>query len=167
MKETLSLAMRRHGFTPLGRLAALLTLTLASVWPSTLVAQEVVNVYSARHYDTDMALYEEFTRQTGIEVNLIEGGSDALIERIVNEGEFSQADMMITVDAGRLWRASAKDRCQSVESELLDQRVPTNLKDPNGLWFGLSKRVRAIAYNKAAGLPMNVNRYEDLANPLL
>ena len=74
---------------------------------------------------------------------------------------------MITVDAGRLWRASEKDIFQSVESELLDQRVPTNLKDPNGLWFGLSKRVRAIAYNQAAGLPMDVNRYEDLANPLL
>ena len=67
-------------------------------------SDEEVNVYSARHYDTDMALYEEFTRQTGIKVNLIEGGSDALIERIRNEGEFSPADMLITVDAGRLWR---------------------------------------------------------------
>jgi iron(III) transport system substrate-binding protein len=171
MKETLILAICQHGFerrfTLLGRLAALLTLTLASIWPSALVAQEVVNVYSARHYDTDMALYEEFTRQTGIEVNLIEGGSDALIERIVNEGEFTQADMLITVDAGRLWRASEKDIFQSVASELLDQRVPANLKDPDGLWFGLSKRVRAIAYNKAAGVPIDVARYEDLANPAL
>lgn len=171
MKETLILAICQHGFerrfTLLGRLAALLTLTFASIWPSALVAQEVVNVYSARHYDTDMALYEEFTRQTGIEVNLIEGGSDALIERIVNEGEFTQADMLITVDAGRLWRASEKAIFQSVASELLDQRVPANLKDPDGLWFGLSKRVRAIAYNKAAGVPIDVARYEDLANPAL
>ena len=78
-------------------------------WAPFSVAEQVVNVYSARHYDTDMALYERFTEETGISVNLIEGGSDALIERIVNEGKFSPADMMITVDAGRLWRAAQKD----------------------------------------------------------
>ena len=171
MKDTLIKATSRQGFDRVfalsGRLTALLALTLASVWPATLVAEEVVNVYSARHYDTDMALYEEFTRQTGIKVNLIEGGSDALIERIVNEGEFTPADMLITVDAGRLWRASEKNIFQPVESQVMDQRVPANLRDPDGLWFGLSKRVRAIAYNKAAGLPIDVMRYEDLANPAL
>ena len=171
MKDTLIKATSRQGFDRVfalsGRLTALLALTLASVWPATLVAEEVVNVYSARHYDTDMALYEEFTRQTGIKVNLIEGGSDALIERIVNEGEFTPADMLITVDAGRLWRASEKNIFQPVESQVMDQRVPANLRDPDGLWFGLSKRVRAIAYNKAAGLPIEVMRYEDLANPAL
>lgn len=171
MKDTLIKAISRQGsdrvFVLTGRLTALLALTLASVWPATLVAEEVVNVYSARHYDTDMALYEEFTRQTGIKVNLIEGGSDALIERIVNEGEFTPADMLITVDAGRLWRASEKNIFQPVESQVMDQRVPANLRDPDGLWFGLSKRVRAIAYNKAAGLPIEVMRYEDLANPAL
>ena len=171
MKDTLIKATSRQGFDRVfalsGRLTALLALTLASVWPARLVAEEVVNVYSARHYDTDMALYEEFTRQTGIKVNLIEGGSDALIERIVNEGEFTPADMLITVDAGRLWRASEKNIFQPVESQVMDQRVPANLRDPDGLWFGLSKRVRAIAYNKAAGLPIEVMRYEDLANPAL
>jgi iron(III) transport system substrate-binding protein len=171
MKDTLIKAISRQGsdrvFALSGRLTALLALTLASIWPTTLVAEEVVNVYSARHYDTDMALYDEFTRQTGIKVNLIEGGSDALIERIVNEGEFTPADMLITVDAGRLWRASEKDIFQPVESQVMDQRVPANLRDPDGLWFGLSKRVRAIAYNKAAGLPIDVMRYEDLANPAL
>ena len=171
MKDTLIKAISRQGsdriFALSGSLTALLALTLASVWPTTLVAEEVVNVYSARHYDTDMALYDEFTRQTGIKVNLIEGGSDALIERIVNEGEFTPADMLITVDAGRLWRASEKNIFQPVESQVMDQRVPANLRDPDGLWFGLSKRVRAIAYNKAAGLPIDVMRYEDLANPAL
>ena len=103
-------------------------------------SDEEVNVYSARHYDTDMALYEEFTRQTGIKVNLIEGGSDALIERIRNEGEFSPADMLITVDAGRLWRAGENDIFQAIDSDLLNERVPQNLRDPDGLWFGLSKR---------------------------
>ena len=142
-------------------------LLLSTALPIGALGDAEVNVYSARHYDTDMALYEEFTRQTGIQVNLIEGGSDALIERIVNEGEFSPADMLITVDAGRLWRASQRNIFQAVNSTTLNQRVPANLRDSNGLWFGLSKRVRVIAINKAAGLPIELSRYEDLANPAL
>jgi iron(III) transport system substrate-binding protein len=149
------------------KLFCLFALITALTFPTHATSEEVVNVYSARHYDTDTALYEEFTRQTGIEVNLIEGGSDALIERIRNEGEFSPADMLITVDAGRLWRAGEKDIFQAIESKVLNNRVPQNLRDPQGFWFGLSKRVRVIAFNKAAGLPVTVTRYEDLANPAL
>ena len=127
----------------------------------------VVNVYSARHYDTDLALYERFEEQTGIRVNLIEGASDGLIERIVNEAEFSPADMLITVDAGRLWRAEQAGVFQPVESTVLKERIPAHLRDPEGHWFGLSKRARVIVYNKAAGLPEGVSRYEDLADPRL
>lgn len=144
-----------------------LGLMLGPILPSAASAAEIVNVYSARHYDTDMALYQEFTRQTGIQVNLIEGNSDALIERIVNEGEFSPADMLITVDAGRLWRASQRGIFQPIKSDILADRVPANLQDPNNLWFGLSKRVRVIAISKAAGLPRPVTRYQDLAHPAL
>lgn len=129
--------------------------------------QEVVNVYSARHYDTDLQLYQRFTENTGIKVNLIEGGSDGLIERIINEGEFSPADMLITVDAGRLWRAAEKGVFQSVDSEILEARVPAYLREPDGLWFGLSKRARVIVYNKAEGLPDGITRYEDLADKRL
>ena len=136
-------------------------------WAPFSVAENVVNVYSARHYDTDMALYERFTEETGISVNLIEGGSDALIERIVNEDKFSPADMMITVDAGRLWRAAQKDIFQAVESPLLKQRIPDHLRHPDGLWFGLSKRARVIVYNKSQGLNKTVSRYEDLTQPAL
>ena len=136
-------------------------------WAPFSVAEQVVNVYSARHYDTDMALYERFTEETGISVNLIEGGSDALIERIVNEGKFSPADMMITVDAGRLWRAAQKDIFQAVESPLLNQRIPDHLRHPDGLWFGLSKRARVIVYNKSQDLNKTVSRYEDLTQPAL
>jgi len=136
-------------------------------WAPFSVAEDVVNVYSARHYDTDMALYERFTEETGISVNLIEGGSDALIERIVNEGKFSPADMMITVDAGRLWRAAQKDIFQAVESPLLNQRIPDHLRHPDGLWFGLSKRARVIVYNRSQGLNKTVSRYEDLTQPAL
>lgn len=149
------------------RKLGLTSLMLALSAPHTAAAGEVVNVYSARHYDTDISLYEEFTRQTGIEVNLIEGGSDALMERIVNEGEFTSADLLITVDAGRLWRANEKGIFQAIDSPVLQARVPANLRDSSNLWFGLSKRVRVIAYNKAVGLPIDVARYEDLANPAL
>ena len=126
-----------------------------------------VNVYSARHYDTDLALYERFTEQTGIAVNLIEGGSDGLIERIRNEGEFSPADLLITVDAGRLWRAQQQGIFQPVESALLRERVPAHLRDPGGHWFGLSKRARVIVYSKAKGLPEGISRYEDLVDQRL
>lgn len=129
--------------------------------------QEVVNVYSARHYDTDLQLYERFTEDTGIKVNLIEGGSDGLIERIVNEAEFSPADMLITVDAGRLWRAAREGVFQNVDSDVLNARVPAHLREPDGLWFGLSKRARVIVYNRAQGLPDDISRYEDLVDARL
>ena len=128
---------------------------------------EEVNVYSARHYDTDMSLYEEFTERTGIKVNLIEGGSDALIERILSEGEFSPADILITVDAGRLWRAEQKGIFQSVSNETLISRVPDYLRDVEGFWYGLSKRARVIVKNKNRDFQINVRDYEDLADTSL
>lgn len=123
-----------------------------------------LNLYSARHYDTDFALYDNFTAQTGIKINLIEGGSDALIERIVNEGELSPADILITVDAGRLWRAANEGVFQSIQSEVLAEKVPANLRHPENLWFGLSKRARIIAYNKGESFSAP-ERYEDLIKP--
>ena len=126
-------------------------------------AEQVVNVYSARHYDTDLALYDRFLETTGVRVRLIEGGSDALIERMANEAEFSPADVLITVDAGRLWRARQRGVLQAVQSSVLSDRIPAHLRDADGYWFGLSKRARVIVYNKAAGLPEGVERYQDLA----
>jgi iron(III) transport system substrate-binding protein len=124
-----------------------------------------VNLYSSRHYDTDLALYEDFTEQTGITVNRIEADADALIERIQSEGEFSPADLLITVDAGRLWRAEEAGILAPVESELLAERLPAYLRHPDGLWFGLSTRARVIIYNKAAGVPSGLENYADLADP--
>lgn len=153
------------------KLAFILTISLLPAGQAIAEDQEVVdqevNVYSARHYDTDMALYDRFTEESGIKVNLIEGGSDALIERIVSEGEYSPADMLITVDAGRLWRAQQRGVFRTLQSEILEERVPANLRDPQGHWFGLSKRARVIVYNKAAGMPAPISRYEDLADPAL
>lgn len=124
-----------------------------------------VNIYSSRHYDTDLAMYDEFTASTGIKVNLIEAGADALIERIKSEGEYSPADILLTVDAGRLWRAEEAGILDSVQSDILDERVPANVRHPDGLWFGLSKRARVIIYNKAAGKPAKLDTYADLADP--
>ncbi|MEQ8965727.1 MAG: Fe(3+) ABC transporter substrate-binding protein [Azospirillaceae bacterium] len=142
--------------------ATALALALAG-GAATAAAQEV-NVYSARHYDTDNALYERFTEETGIEVNVIEGGSDELIERINAEGVNSPADVLITVDAGRLWRAVEADVFQSATSDMLEERVPEHLRHPDGLWYGLTKRARVIYYNKEAGPPAGVSTYEDLTD---
>lgn len=124
-----------------------------------------VNIYSSRHYDTDLALYEDFTCETGIKINRIEADADALIERIQSEGEFSPADLLVTVDAGRLWRAEQAGILAPVDSKVLNERLPANLRHPQGLWFGLSTRARIIIYDKAKGAPEGLANYADLANP--
>lgn len=125
---------------------------------------EVVNIYSSRHYDTDLQLYEDFTEQTGIEVNLIEGSSDELIERINNEGINSPADVVITVDAGRLWRAKEAGVLKPFESDYLAETIPDEMRDPEGYWVGLSNRVRGIVYNKEAVDTTELEGYWELAD---
>ena len=124
-----------------------------------------VNIYSARHYNTDEQLYDDFTEQTGIKVNLIEGKDDELIERVKSEGANSPADILITVDAGRLWRASEAGIFAPIESEILEDKIPDNLQDPENRWFGFSKRARVIIYNKANVDPSQLSTYEDLTDP--
>lgn len=123
-----------------------------------------VNIYSARHYNTDDQLYEGFTEQTGIKVNLIEGKDDELIERIKSEGANSPADILITVDAGRLWRADQAGIFAPVDSAVLAEKIPANLHHPENLWFGYSKRARVIMYNKDKVDPADVSTYEDLTD---
>ena len=125
---------------------------------------KVVNVYSSRHYQTDEALYSGFTKATGIKVNRIESGEDALIERLRSEGQRSPADVLITVDAGRLWRAEQLGLFQPVKSPILESRIPSHLREPAGLWFGFSQRARVIAYNKDKVKPGEVPTYESLAD---
>jgi len=141
---------------------ALIALPLISA--GTLAADEVVNVYSARHYDTDDVLYDDFTKQTGIEVRVIEGGSDELLERLKREGSRSPADVFITVDAGRLFKAEEQGLFQSVESEELTERVPEHLRHPEGKWFGLTERVRAIYIPKDRVRVGEITTYEQLAD---
>ena len=139
----------------------------ALLFSGALFAQDnkVLNLYSSRHYQTDEALYANFTKQTGIRINRIEAGEDPLIERIRNEGERSPADVLITVDAGRLWRAEQLGFFQPVKSALLDARIPASYREPNGLWFGFSLRARLIAYNKAKVKAAELPTYESLADP--
>ncbi|MGM0522100.1 MAG: Fe(3+) ABC transporter substrate-binding protein [Pseudomonadota bacterium] len=137
---------------------------VSSAFASTALADEL-NLYSARHYDSDERLYTAFTEETGIEVNVLEGDSDQLIERIQREGVASPADVMLTVDAGRLWRAEQEGIFQGVESDVLDERLPESMRHPEGLWFGFSQRARAIYYNRENFDPSQISSYEDLADP--
>lgn len=127
-------------------------------------AQEVVNVYSARHYDSDYDLFTRFTEETGIQVNIIEAGADELIERIISEGQNSPADVLITVDAGRLWRADDAGLLAAVDSPALTEAIPANLRHPEGKWFGLTQRARGIVYSTERVDPSELSTYEDLAS---
>ncbi len=127
--------------------------------------QSVLNLYSARHYQTDEAMYADFTKQTGIRINRIEGKEDELLQRITSEGASSPADIFITVDASRLDAADKAGVFQPVASKLLDARIPANLRTPN--WMAFSTRARVIVVNPAAVNPEWVQSYEDLANPRL
>ena len=128
-------------------------------------AEEELNLYTSRHYQTDEALYENFTQATGIRINRIEGKGDALIERIKSEGANSPADILITVDAGRLWRAEQAGVFRGVSSEVIEARVPVHLRHPLGRWFGFSQRARMIFFNKDLVPEGAISSYEDLADP--
>lgn len=141
-------------------------LSLAWVASMGAMAEErQLNLYSARHYQTDEKLYENFTRQTGIKINRIEGKEDELMERIRNEGANSPADVFITVDASRLANADALGLFAPVQSKELTARIPAHLHTDT--WFAFSTRARVIVYNRATIKPEDVTTYESLADPKL
>ena len=147
-------------------LALTLTVAAAAALLGAAGAQaQVVNLYTARHYQTDEALYANFTKETGIQVNRIEGKEDELLERIKNEGASSPADVFITVDASRLELADKAGVFQPAQSKVLEARVPANLRTPN--WLAFSTRARVIVYNTKVLNPAWVQSYEDLALPRL
>jgi len=143
---------------------ATLVLTLGAT-PARSAEEPVLNLYSARHYQTDEALYENFTKTTGIKINRIESGDEQLLERIKNEGAMSPADILMIVDAARLWSAQNQGLFQPVRSKTLEDRIPASMRDPDGNWYGFSSRARVIVYNKAAVNPADVATYESLADP--
>ncbi|MDX2273566.1 MAG: Fe(3+) ABC transporter substrate-binding protein [Cyanobacteriota bacterium] len=161
----MSIPITRRGFA-LSIAAGAATLAAGSLArPARSQSGQAINLYSARHYDTDTALYTSFTDKTGIKVNLIEAGADELIERIISEAANSPADVLITVDAGRLWRAQQAGILEPLTSSVLESAVPANLRDPKGEWFGLSKRARVIMYHKDKVQPEDLSTYEGLADP--
>ena len=124
-----------------------------------------VNVYSARGEDLIKPALDTFTEQTGIKVNLITESADALIRRIELEGTNSPADVLLTVDAGRLFRAKEAGILASLKSPILTQRIPSAYRDPDNQWFGLSLRSRVIMFDKSRVSAEEISSYEDLADP--
>jgi len=154
--------MRRH------ILAALALIGLAACQPAEKSAAPDAGqliLYTARHYDADLKLYEAFTAKTGITVNRLEMSPDQLIERMRAEGDQSLADVILMADAGALYRAQAAGLFQPTVTPALTAAIPAHLREPTGLWWGFSRRARIFAYDKAAVSPADLASYESLADP--
>lgn len=134
--------------------------------PTLASAQDnVLNLYSARHYQTDEKLYSDFEKTTGIKINRIELGDEALLERMRTEGDKSPADVVLLVDAARLWRAQSEGLFQPTESKVLQERIPAAYRATDGSWYGFSSRARVIFINKDKVKAEQVDSYEKLADP--
>jgi iron(III) transport system substrate-binding protein len=145
--------------------ATLVALTVVAAFQPAIAQEKVLNLYSARHYQTDEALYADFTKQTGIKINRIEGKEDELLERIRNEGANSPADVLLTVDASRLAKAREMGLFAPLKSKVLESRIPAHLRTDE--WASFSTRARVIVYNKARVQAADVQNYADLADPKL
>jgi iron(III) transport system substrate-binding protein len=149
-------------------LQTLAALSLATLSMAATAQQQVLNLYSARHYQTDEALYEDFTKSTGIRINRIDGDDAGIYSRLKSEGAASPADVVLMVDAARLWRAELDGLFQPVRSPVLEARIPANLRgkdDGQGSqWFGFSTRARIVVYDKARIPRAEVDTYEKLAS---
>ena len=127
-------------------------------------SEQIVNMYSQRHYDVDQLQYDNFEKITGIKVNVIKANADELIQRMKNEGENSPADLFITVDVGKLWQASDMDLLQKYNDESLTDGITESLKDPNGFWVPVTYRSRILVYSNERVQESDLSTYEDLAN---
>ena len=157
------------------KLTAIFLLACAGLAPQIPMAQTsgaFINIYSARHYPTDEALYADFTKSTGIKINRVDSDDAGILTRLKAEGQASPADVILLVDAARLWRAEIDGLFLPVKSKLLEEAIPENLKakrsDNGGIpWFGLSTRARVIVYDKLKLQKSDVDTYEKLADPKL
>ena len=125
---------------------------------------ESLTLYTHRHYDSDKLIFSQFEESTGIKVNVVKANADELIQKMESEGDQSPADLLITVDAGRLVRAKNKGLLQVANSEFLNNHIPSHLKDTENHWFGLTKRARIVVYNKEKVNSNELSTYEDLIN---
>ncbi|MFY9269718.1 MAG: Fe(3+) ABC transporter substrate-binding protein [Candidatus Manganitrophaceae bacterium] len=143
--------------------AAMVGLILPLAFP-VFGAEEVV-VYSARNEQLIKPLFDAYTKETGVRVKFITDKEGPLLERLKAEGDRTPADLLITVDAGNLWRAAKEGLLKPVTSTILTENIPAHLRDPEGRWFGLSVRARTIVYNTKKVKPSDLSTYEDLGNP--
>ncbi len=143
---------------------AVVSVILSSCQINPKKGDDIVNVYTHRHYDTDQKLFDRFTEETGIKVNVVSASADELIQKMELEGSSSPADVLITVDAGRLARAQEKGLLQQVESDILKANVPGHLRHPDGYWFGLTYRARIIVYSLDRVDVEDLSTYEDLVD---
>ena len=143
----------------------LISLLIFVFFVESLVAKEV-NIYTSRHYDSDDALYQEFTDQTGIKVNVLSGKGGALLERLKFEGKNSPADIFFTVDAGNLWKVQREGLFQPIKSEEVLSKVSSNFRGPNNEWTAIAKRSRVFFYNpkRVSSKEISNISYESLAD---
>ena len=151
-------------------LPCLISLVAARMGAVPAMAQEaVLNLYSARHYQTDEALYANFTKATGIKINRVDADDAGILARLKSEGSASPADVILLVDAARLWRAEVDGLFQPVRSTVLESRIPAQWRskdDGQGAqWFGFSTRARVVVYNKLTVKKEDVDTYAELADP--
>ena len=165
MNRQKSTQLSRRQFGAASLALASLGVSLGAGIAGTARAAGVVNLYSARHYPSDELLFAAFTKETGIEVNMIQGKAEELMERVKLEGESSPCDVFVTVDAGNLWRAQEAGVFAPTKSEFLDTHIPQQYHEPEGHWFGFSTRARVIIYDKTKVKPEDLSTYEDLADP--
>jgi iron(III) transport system substrate-binding protein len=157
------------------RTLTVLSLAISSVaaalfGTSALASEQVINLYSARHYPTDEALYSDFTKATGIKINRVDSDDAGIIARLKAEGTASPADVILLVDAARLWKGEVDGMFLPIKSKILETAVPTQLRakttdDSSTAWFGLSTRARVVVYDKLKVNKADVDTYEELADP--
>ena len=149
-------------------------LSLAMIWGlmscSAMAEVGVLNLYSARHYPTDEALYSDFSKATGIKINRVDSDDAGILARLKTEGSASPADVILLVDAARLWKGEIDSLFMPVQSKILESAVPAHLRakpaDLGGTaWFGLSTRARVVVYDKLKVSRQEVDTYEKLAEP--
>ena len=130
----------------------------------TTVKNQAITLYTHRHYDSDKLIFAQFEEKTGIKINVVKANADELIQKMESEGDQSPADLLITVDAGRLVRAKNKELLQAANSETLSQKIPEHLRDSENHWFGLTKRARIVVYNKEKVSSEELSTYENLTD---
>ena len=136
---------------------------------SAMAQDKVLNIYSARHYPSDEVMYSDFTKATGIKINRVDADDAGILARLKAEGSASPADVILLVDAARLWRAEVDGLFQPIKSKVLEDAIPTHLRAKpadNGAtaWFGLSTRARIMVYDKTRFNKTDVDSYEKLAD---